>query len=480
MEFEAVIGLEVHAQLSTNTKIFCGCSSQFGNEANSQVCPVCLGLPGSLPVLNKKVVDYAIRMGLATNCQINRTNIFARKNYFYADLPKGYQISQFELPICEHGSIDIKTGDSDARPIGITRIHMEEDAGKSIHEESFVRKNETLIDLNRCGVPLIEIVSEPDMRSPREAAAYLGKIRQLVRYLGICDGNMEEGSLRCDANISLRPIGQETLGTKAELKNMNSIRNVERALTFEINRQKDMLENGELVVQQTLLWDPVKNIAKAMRGKEDSHDYRYFPDPDLVPVMIDVPWLQSIKEDMPELPDDRRARFESQYKLPAYDAEVLTGNRETADYFEQVADSISNYKLASNWVMGEVLRFSKEQKTAINIIAVTPARLIDLLKAIIAGTISGTAAKTVFEIMQRNPASVPQIIEQEGLAQVSDTSELEGWIDQVLAENPKEVQLYRQGKTKLIGFFVGGIMRLSHGKADPTKVNALLQKKLSK
>jgi len=479
MEYEAVIGLEVHAQLSTNTKIFCGCSSQFGNEANSQVCPVCLGLPGSLPVLNKKVVYYAIRMGLATNCQINRTNIFARKNYFYADLPKGYQISQFELPICEHGSIDIKTGDSDARSIGITRIHMEEDAGKSIHEESFVRKNETLIDLNRCGVPLIEIVSEPDMRSPREAAAYLGKIRQLVRYLGICDGNMEEGSLRCDANISLRPIGQETLGTKAELKNMNSIRNVERALTFEINRQKDMLENGELVVQQTLLWDPVKNMAKAMRGKEDSHDYRYFPDPDLVPVMIDVPWLQSIKEDMPELPDDRRARFESQYKLPAYDAELLTGNRETADYFERVAESIPNYKLISNWVMGEVLRFSKEQKTAINNIAVTPGRLIDLLKAIIAGTISGSAAKTVFERMQRNPASVQQIIEQEGLAQVSDTAELEGWIDQVLAGSPKEVQLYRQGKTKLIGFFVGGIMRLSHGKADPRKVNALLQKKLS-
>jgi len=479
MEYEVVIGLEVHAQLSTRTKIFCGCSAQFGNEPNSQVCPVCLGLPGSLPVLNKTVVDYAMRVGLATNCQINRVNIFARKNYFYADLPKGYQISQFELPICEHGAIEIQVDGQDARQIGITRIHMEEDAGKSIHEESFVRKDETLIDLNRCGVPLIEIVSDPDMRSPEEAAAYLSKIRQLVRYLKICDGNMEEGSLRCDANISLRSVGQQEFGTKTELKNMNSIRNVERALVYEIGRQKDLLENGEMVIQQTLLWDPVNNLAKPMRGKEDSHDYRYFPDPDLTPVKIDLAWLESIKKQMPELPDERCARLEKQYKLPAYDAQVLTTTSEVADYFEAVATTIPNFKLVSNWVMGEVLRLTKEQKTSIDAIAVTPKRLTDLLQAIENGDISGSAAKTVFEKLDDNDASVQAIIKQEGLAQVSDNDELGSWIDQVMTENPEEVELYRQGKTKLIGFFVGGIMRLSKGKADPHKVNALLKKKLS-
>ncbi len=478
MEYEVVIGLEVHAQLSTQTKIFCGCSARFGNEPNSQVCPVCLGLPGSLPVLNKTVVDYAMRMGLATNSRINRVNIFARKNYFYADLPKGYQISQFELPICEHGSIEIQVENQPPRTIGITRIHMEEDAGKSIHEEGFVRRDETLIDLNRCGVPLIEIVSEPDMRSPQEAAAYLTKIRQLVRYLKICDGNMEEGSLRCDANISLRPAGQKELGTKTELKNMNSIRNVERALSYEINRQKDLLENNETVVQETLLWDPVKNIAKPMRGKEDSHDYRYFPDPDLAPVKIDVAWLERIRNEMPELPDARCTRFISQYNLPQYDAGVLTASRDVADYFEAVAQKISNYKLVSNWVMGEVLRLAKEQKETLDALSVTPHRLADLLAAVVSGTISGSAAKTVFEKMRENDKPVAKIIDQLGLAQVSDSGELGAWIDQVLAENPKEVALYRQGKTKLMGFFVGGIMRLSRGKADPRKVNELLKEKL--
>ncbi len=477
MNYEVVIGLEVHAQLSTNSKIFCGCSTQFGAEPNSQVCPVCLGMPGVLPVLNKKVVEYAIKMGFATNSQINRINTFARKNYFYPDSPKAYQISQFDEPICEHGYLDINVDGTEKR-IGITRIHMEEDAGKSVHDESYVSKNETLIDLNRCGTPLIEIVSEPDMRSPKEAAAYLTKIRQLVRYLGICDGNMDEGSLRCDANISLRPVGQKELGTKAELKNMNSIRNVERALEYEIKRQKYILEDGGTILQETLLWDPVKNVAKSMRGKEDSHDYRYFPDPDLVPVIIEQLWLDDIYQALPELPDAKSNRFVSQYKIPEYDAEVLTASKEVADYFEATVKNVANAKLASNWIMGEVMRLVNQQKVEIGKLSVTPTRLSDLLKSIEEKTISGSAAKTVFEKMVESDLSVAQIIEQEGLSQISDSSELDKLIDQVLAENPAQVERYKNGEMKLIGFFVGSVMKASKGKADPRQTNEILRKKL--
>jgi aspartyl-tRNA(Asn)/glutamyl-tRNA(Gln) amidotransferase subunit B len=477
MNYEVVIGLEVHAQLSTNSKIFCGCSTQFGAEPNSQVCPVCLGMPGVLPVLNKKVVEYAIKMGLATNAQINRINTFARKNYFYPDSPKAYQISQFDEPICEHGYLDINVDGTEKR-IGITRIHMEEDAGKSIHDESYVSKNETLIDLNRCGTPLIEIVSEPDMRSAQEAAAYLTKIRQLVRYLGICDGNMDEGSLRCDANISLRPVGQKELGTKAELKNMNSIRNVERALEYEIKRQKYILEDGGTILQETLLWDPVKNVAKSMRGKEDSHDYRYFPDPDLVPVKIEQLWLDEIHQALPELPDAKSSRFVAQYKIPEYDAEVLTASKEVADYFEATVKNVANAKLASNWIMGEVMRLVNQQKVEIGKLSVTPERLSDLLKAIEEKAVSGSAAKTVFEKMVESELSVTQIIKQEGLSQISDSSELEKLIDQVIAENPAQVERYKNGEMKLIGFFVGSVMKASKGKADPKQTNEILRKKL--
>ncbi len=477
MKYEVVIGLEVHAQLSTNSKIFCGCSTQFGSAPNSQVCPVCLGMPGVLPVLNKKVVKYAIKMGLATNSQINRLNTFARKNYFYPDLPKGYQISQFDEPICENGSIEIYV-DGEHKTIGITRIHMEEDAGKSVHDESYVSKDETLVDLNRCGVPLIEIVSEPDMRSAQEAAAYLSKIRQLVRYLGVCDGNMDEGSLRCDANISLRPFGQEKLGVKAELKNMNSIRNVERALEYEIKRQQSVLEDGGTIIQETLLWDPVKNVAKSMRGKEDSHDYRYFPDPDLVPVKIDQLWLDEIHNSLPELPDKKSQRFVEQYLLPEYDAEVLTVTKDVADYYEATVKNVANTKLVSNWVMGEVMRLVNQQKLEISEINITPARLSDLLNAIENKHISGSAAKTVFEKMVESELSVEHIIEQEGLLQISDSSELEKLIDQVISENSQHVERYKNGEVKLIGFFVGSVMKASKGKADPKQTNVILRKKL--
>lgn len=477
MEYETVIGLEIHAQLSTKTKIFCGCSSSFGSDPNSQVCPVCLGMPGVLPVLNKKVAEYAIKMGLSTDSEINRINTFARKNYFYPDSPKGYQISQFEAPICENGHVDIYV-DGEHKRIGITRIHMEEDAGKSVHDEGYVSKDETLIDLNRCGVPLIEIVSEPDIRSPQEAAAYLSKIRQLVRYLEICDGNMEEGSLRCDANISMRPVGQKEFGTKTELKNMNSIRNVEKALEYEIKRQTSALREGEEIVQETLLWDPVKNEAKSMRGKEDSHDYRYFPEPDLVDMQIDQLWLDEIHKSLPELPDQKCVRFVKEFEIPEYDAQVLTASRPVADYFESTAIHVANAKLVSNWVMGEVLRVVNKDKLEISELTITPQRLSDLLNAINANEISGSAAKTVFEKMLESKDNVQQIIEKEGLRQISGSADLEKIINVVLDESKAQVERYKNGEKKLIGFFVGQVMKASKGKADPKRTNELLVKKL--
>jgi len=478
MKYEVVIGLEIHAQLATNTKIFCGCCTKFGSPPNSQVCPVCLGMPGSLPVLNKQVVEFAIKMGIATESQITRINNFARKNYFYPDLPKGYQISQFEHPICEHGQVDIFI-EKQHKKIGLTRIHMEEDAGKLVHDEGYVSKNESLVDLNRCGVPLIEIVSEPELGSPQEAAAYVGKIRQLVRYLGICDGNMEEGSLRCDANISLRPFGQEKLGTKTELKNMNSIKNVEKALEYEIKRQTIILDDGEEIEQETLLWDPDKNIAKPMRSKEESHDYRYFPDPDLVPLKIDQEWLNKIHDAMPELPDIKKKRFINDYNLPEYDAEILTSALDLADYYEAVAKKIDNPKLVSNWVMGEVLRLLNQDKKSLSEIYVTPEKLSDLLTAIENGKISGSAAKTVFEKLSKQDVRVSEVIEKEGLIQISDSNELEALVEHILITNPVEVQAYKNGKTNIMGFFVGSVMRESKGKADPKMVNQILQKKLN-
>ncbi len=477
MEYETIIGLEVHTQLLTESKIFCGCSTRFGAEPNSQTCPVCLGMPGTLPVLNKKVVEFAVLLGLATHSQIRRNNRFARKNYFYPDLPKGYQISQFEEPICEHGYVEIKSENGPKR-IGLIRIHMEEDAGKSVHNEEYVSDNETLIDLNRCGIPLLEIVSEPDLRSSAEAAAYLTKLRQLVRYLGISDGNMEEGSFRCDANISIRPKGQKAFGTRTELKNMNSFAHVQKALDFEIERQTGLLKNGRKVEQMTLLWDAQKNEARPMRGKEESHDYRYFPEPDLVPVFVDLPWFENIQKMMPELPDEKFNRFKNQFGLPEYDVSILTESKELADYFEQAASFFDDYKMISNWMLGEVSHILNESKISIKEFPITPQRFAELLKSIKQKVVSTSAAKKVFDYLLKNDISVNKAVEKLGLKQISDQGEIELFVQQVLDENTSEVEAYRNGKTKVLGFLVGQVMRSSRGKANPQLVNALLRKKL--
>ena len=474
--YEAVIGLEVHAQLLTETKIFCGCSTRFGNPPNTNVCPVCLGHPGVLPVLNKKVVDFSIMMGLATNCTINRDSVFARKNYFYPDLPKGYQISQFEKPVCEHGFVEIETGNGSTKKVRIKRIHMEEDAGKSIHDLG----ETTLVDLNRTGVPLIEIVSEPDISSPGEAAAYLKKIHQLVTYLGICDGNMEEGSLRCDANISVRPKDQKEFGTRTEVKNMNSFRNVERAIAYEIERQIDILEDGGKVQQETLLWNADAGKAVSMRGKEEAHDYRYFPEPDLVPLNIDENWITGIKKSLPELPGKRKQRFMEQYGLPEYDAKVLTAERETADYFEQVIAETKHYKLASNWVMGDVAAYVNEKKINIAEFPVSPKNLGELINLIQDNVISGKIAKEIFPEMIETGKSPGEIVKEKNLVQITDTSELEGIVKTVLENNPAQVEQYKSGKEKVFGFFVGQVMRETKGKANPKLVNEILRKELSK
>ncbi len=475
MEFEAVIGLEVHAQLLTDTKIFCGCSTKFGNPANSNVCPVCLGHPGVLPVLNKKVVEYSILMGLATNCTINERSTFARKNYFYPDLPKGYQISQFDLPICEHGFITIKTNNIEKK-IGITRIHMEEDAGKSIHDQGF----DTLVDVNRCGTPLIEIVSEPDIRSGEEAYQYLTNLKQIITYLGICDGNMEEGSMRCDANISIRPKGETKFGTRTEVKNMNSFRNVQKAIDYEIDRQISLVEDGSEVIQQTLLWNANQNKAFSMRGKEEAHDYRYFPDPDLMPVIVDKEWKNKIQSTMPELPENRRLRFIKELKLPEYDAEVLTSQKSIADYFEEVLKVTTNTKIASNWIMGDVLKTINEQKIEISEFPITSENLGKLINLITSNKISSKIAKDVFPIMLEEQKNPEQIVEEKGLSQITDTSAIESAIDNVIKNNPSQVEQFKSGKEKVIGFLVGQIMKETKGKANPQMVNQILRDKLKK
>ena len=477
MKYETVIGLEVHAQLATNTKIFCGCSTKFGADPNTQTCPICLGMPGVLPVLNETVVDYAIKLGLATGSEIVRSNIFARKNYFYPDLPKGYQVSQFDKPICLNGYLEIPSNGG-TRRIGIIRIHMEEDAGKSVHDETYVNDQETMIDLNRCGVPLLEIVSAPDIRSAKEAAYYLVKLRQLVRYLQICDGNMEEGSMRCDANISVRPEGSETLGTRTELKNMNSFRNVEKALEFEVDRQIKLIESGGKVEQQTMLWDPDKNEARPMRGKEESHDYRYFPEPDLVPIHISEKWLEEIKSSMPELPDQKIKRFINDYGLPEYDAGIICASREMAAYFEEVAEKVSNFKLISNWLLGEISRVLNELKIEVDQLKVSPQKLIDLLLLIEKNVISGIAAKKVFTEALDSNDSIEQIVGKLGLKQISDSSALEDIVDKIISSYPAEVESYKSGKDKVFGFLVGQVMRESRGKANPAVVNELLRQKL--
>jgi len=476
MEYETVIGLEIHAQLKTESKIFCGCSTKFGAPPNHNTCPVCLGMPGVLPVLNRKVVEYTLSMALATHCTIAPFSRFARKNYFYPDLPKGYQISQYELPLSEHGYVDIRTKEG-VRRVGITRIHMEEDAGKLIHDE---RKNVSYVDFNRTGVPLIEIVTEPDLRSAEEAATFTRNLRAMLQYLEICDGNMEEGSLRCDANISIRPKGSRELGVKTEIKNMNSFRFVQRALEYEAERQREILEDGGTIVQETRLWDSAKNATFSMRTKEYAHDYRYFPDPDLVPLAIPQEWIEQIRASLPELPEQKKERFVGEYGIPEADAEVLTSSRAMADYYETCVQLFPQAKTVSNWIMTELLRELKKDEREIEDCPMTPEALTGLLRLIEDRTISGKIAKGVFEEMYREGRSALEVVEEKGLRQVTDEGQIRAVIRQVLEAHPKEVADYRGGKEKLLGFFVGQVMKATQGKANPRMVNQLLREELNR
>ncbi len=475
-KFEAVIGLEVHAQLLTRSKAFAPVSTEFGAPPNTQVTPLCLGHPGTLPVLNENHVRFTVRMGLATNCKIAEKSIFARKNYFYPDLPKGYQISQYETPICFDGSVEIELDDY-KKTIGLTRIHMEEDAGKSIHDQD---PTNTLVDLNRAGVPLIEIVSEPDLRTPREAYAYLTKIKQIVQYLEICDGNMEEGSLRCDANVSVRPRGQQEFGTRTELKNMNSFRNVERAIQYEIDRQIELIESGGTVVQQTLLWDANKLETRQMRTKEEAHDYRYFPEPDIPPVVVTEELLSDVRKGLPEMPDVRLQRFMNELKLTEEDAITLTENRYLADYFEEVIGFLNEPKAVANVVMTEVLRVLNEKSIDVRLFGIDPERLAELISLKKEDKINSSAMQQIFNRMLETDASPTTLAEQMNLLQVSDTDFIEPIIDDVIRQNPDEVERFRNGKKQLIGFFIGQVMQRSKGKANPKQVRELITDKIEK
>ena len=477
MEWEAVIGLEIHAQLATKSKIFSGASTAYGAEPNTQACAVDLGLPGVLPVLNGEAVRMACKFGLAVNAEIARRSVFARKNYFYPDLPKGYQISQYELPIVGRGQLSIELEDGSTKTIGITRAHLEEDAGKSLHEDFH---GMTGIDLNRAGTPLLEIVSEPDLRSAKEAVAYMKKLHMLVRYLEICDGNMQEGSFRCDANVSVRPKGERRFGTRTEIKNINSFRFVERAIDFEIERQIDLLEGGGTVVQETRLYDAAKGETRSMRSKEEAMDYRYFPDPDLLPLELDDRWLEEVRADLPELPDAKRERFMYEYGLSAYDASVLTASRELADFYEEVERSSGGEaKLAANWVMGDFSAALNRDNLEIGACPVNAEMLGRLVRRIADNTISGKIAKQVFEAMWEGEGDPDSVIEKRGLKQITDTGAIEQAIDEVLAANPQQVEQYRAGKEKLLGFFVGQVMKATQGKANPAQLNELLRKKLN-
>ncbi|MGD8510422.1 MAG: Asp-tRNA(Asn)/Glu-tRNA(Gln) amidotransferase subunit GatB [Gammaproteobacteria bacterium] len=476
MEWEVVIGLEIHAQLRTRSKIFSGASTAFGAEPNTQACLVDLGYPGVLPVLNREAVNMAVRFGLATHSTIAPRSIFARKNYFYPDLPKGYQISQYELPVVHDGWVDVVLDDGSRKRIGITRAHLEEDAGKSLHEDF---QGLSGIDLNRAGTPLLEIVSEPDLRSAREAVAYMKLIHQLVRYLDICDGNMQEGSLRCDANVSVRPAGRHEFGTRAEVKNLNSFRFIERAINYEAERQIDIIESGGSVVQETRLYDSTKDETRPMRSKEEANDYRYFPDPDLLPLVIEQHILEAARSAMPELPWEKRERFVDRYGLSDYDAGVLTATRPVADYFEVVAKAVSDPKLAANWVMGELAAALNKESIEIESSPVDAGALAQLLLRIEDQTISGKIAKEVFEAMWAGEGAADDVIDSRGLKQITDTAAIQAVIDQVLEDNPGQLEQYRSGKDKLFGFFVGQVMKATRGKANPAQVNELLRKSLS-
>ncbi|HBM74575.1 MAG TPA: Asp-tRNA(Asn)/Glu-tRNA(Gln) amidotransferase GatCAB subunit B [Clostridiaceae bacterium] len=474
MNYETIIGLEVHAELSTATKIYCGCSTEFGGEPNTHCCPVCLGLPGSLPKVNKKVVEYAIRAGLATNCSITQISSMARKNYFYPDCPKDYQITQDEYPLCTEGFIEIEN-EGGIKKIGIERIHIEEDAGKLLH-----LSQGSLVDYNRAGVPLIEIVSKPDMRSPEEARLYLEKLRSILQYIGVSDCRMEEGSLRCDANISLRPEGEERFGTKTEIKNMNSFKALEKALEYERSRQLEVLGQKGVIHQETRRWDDQRDITSIMRSKEQAHDYRYFPEPDLVTINVSSEWIEDIRRSLPELPDKKKNRFINDYDLPAYDAGILTSSQKLSDFFEDCVKCGCDPKAASNWIMGEMMRLMKEDEIEIDDIKFKPSDLAQLLMLIDKGTISKTAAKKVFSEMFGSGESPKAIVKEKGLVQNSDANLIHDIVMEVLSKNAQSVTDYKNGKTRVIGFLVGQVMKASKGKANPKVVNQIIKEELEK
>ena len=478
MNYEMVIGLEVHAQLKTQSKIFCSCSTEFGKPANENTCPVCLGMPGVLPVFNKKALQLAMRACLSTNCRIAPMNRFARKNYFYPDLPKGYQISQFELPLGIDGYVNIQINGA-KKKIGLTRIHMEEDAGKLIHGENLGSPGKSYVDFNRTGVPLVEIVSEPELRSGEEAREYLTQLKSILDYAGVSNCNMEEGSLRCDANVSVRSEGQKELGIRTETKNLNSFRFVQRAIEYEFDRQIKILEQGDSVVQETRLYDSNKGVTFAMRSKEEAHDYRYFPEPDLVPVEISDEWIKETMDELPELPEQKRERFVQHYKIPEYDANVLTTSREIADYYEKSVSLYPEPKMISNWIMGELLRELKNDGQKISASPIKPEDLIDLLKLIEKGTLSAKMAKTVFGEMYQSTKPAIEIVNQKRLAQITDSSAIENLVDEILKLNTDQVEQYKNGKEKVFGFLVGQIMRKSKGQADPSLVNKLLKDRIN-
>lgn len=478
MQFGTVIGLEVHTELKTASKIFCGCTTEFGGEQNTHVCPVCLGLPGVLPVLNEKVLEFAIRTGLALNCTISPYSKFDRKNYYYPDLPKNFQTSQYDLPICENGYLEIEVG-GETKRIGITRVHMEEDAGKLVHAGTISNSEYALVDYNRTGVPLLEIVSEPDIRTPEEAKAYLEKIKSILSYIDVSDCKMEEGSLRCDANISLRPIGQEQFGTKAEIKNVNSFKAVQRALEYEVERQTEVLEEGGRIIQETRTWDDSRGVTLSMRNKEQAQDYRYFPEPDLVPIVVDASWVESIRQALPELPEARKQRIMKDHGLSAYDAEVITAARPMADYYDALVAAGAEAKAAANWLMGEVSKHLNSCSLDIRSCPVPPASLAEMIALIDKGTISGKIAKTVFESMWNEGKTATVIIKEQGLVQMSDEGELGGIVEAVIAAHPQSVADFKAGKEKAIGFLVGQIMRQTKGRANPELVNRILKEKLT-
>ena len=479
MKYEAVIGLEVHTELRTATKIFCSCRTSFGAEPNTNVCPVCLGLPGVLPVLNKKVLEFAVRTGLALNCEISRYSKFDRKNYYYPDLPKNFQTSQYDLPICEHGHLDVEV-DGKKTTIRITRAHMEEDAGKLVHHGTSITDSDySLVDYNRTGTPLLEIVSEPDMRSAKEAVAYMEKLRAILQYCGVSDCKMEEGSLRCDANVSVRPVGQKELGTKTEIKNINSFRGVERAIEYEAMRQAELLEEGGTVVQETRTWDEKEGVTKSMRKKEEANDYRYFPEPDLVPFTVSEEYIEEIRKTLPELPDARKERYMESYGLTSYDADYLTNDKARADYFEAMVAAGADPKEAVNWLMGDFAKKLSQSGLEMAAAPVTAAALADLLGLIGKGTISGKIAKQVFSDMWETGKDAETIVKEKGLVQISDTGALEELADRIIAANPQSVADFKAGKKKAVGFLMGQIMKETKGKANPQVVNGILTKKLS-